>query len=218
MEQKALKGKKGQTALKVKKLDDTKSILETPKDIVDVDADSNINAKADAKIIKSILKPEKTINEGHIFKGEVIEKPKEKPKEKPVEKPKEKPKEKVVQKKKVKVEQQKQQPPPISLSKNDDKPESIVYENDYREIIMNYNPKKNVSIPVLTDYEIAFILGKRATQIAYGSIPLIEVKAGMNHIQIAEEELKQKKTPYIIKRTIGNKIEYYKICDMVGYD
>ena len=213
MEQKALlKGKKGQTALKVKKLDDTKPIQETPKDVVVVD--SNV----DAKIIKSILKPEKAINEGHIFKGEVKEKVIEKSKVKAEEKPNEKVKEKPVQKKIVKVEPQKQQPPPISLTKNDDKPEPIVYENDYREIIMNYNPKKNVSIPVLTDYEIAFILGKRATQIAYGSIPLIEVKSGMNHIQIAEEELKQKKTPYIIKRTIGNKIEYYKICDMVGYD
>ena len=95
--------------------------------------------------------------------------------------------------------------------------ETTVYENDYREIIMNYNPEKNKSIPILTDYEITFILGKRATQIAYGAIPLIDVKSGMNHIQIAEEELKQKKTPYIIKRTIGNKVEYYKICDMIGY-
>lgn len=87
-------------------------------------------------------------------------------------------------------------------------------EHDYRDIILKYDPTHNISIPVLTDYEIPLIIGKRATQIAYGSAPMIEPKIGMNHIDIAEEELRQKKTPYIIRRKIGTRIEYWKIADL----
>jgi len=92
--------------------------------------------------------------------------------------------------------------------------ESDRFDDDYRNIISQYDPSKNVSIPVMTDYEIPLIIGKRATQIAYGALPMIDPQAGMNHIDIAEEELRQKKTPYIVKRTIGCRTEYWKVADM----
>jgi DNA-directed RNA polymerase I, II, and III subunit RPABC2 len=124
--------------------------------------------------------------------------------EKPVEKPViEKP---VMEKEKVKTNRPHE-------------PEELVvdtshFENDYRELMLKYNPANNISVPELTDYEIPLIIGKRATQIAYGAIPMIEPLPGMNHINIAEEELRQKKTPYIIKRKIGNYTEYWKISDL----
>jgi DNA-directed RNA polymerases I, II, and III subunit RPABC2 len=96
----------------------------------------------------------------------------------------------------------------LSNSKSD----SIEY--DYQNIIMNYNINNNKSINVLTQYEISVILGKRASQIAMGALPLIKVTPNMNHIDIAEEELRQKKTPFIIKREIGEKAEYWKIEDL----
>lgn len=97
---------------------------------------------------------------------------------------------------------------------NDQVIDTSTFEHDYREIMLKYDPSNNISIPVLTDYEIPLIIGKRATQIAYGHTPLIEPRVGMNHVDIAEEELRQKKTPYIIKRQIGTRTEYWKISDL----
>ena len=37
---------------------------------------------------------------------------------------------------------------------------------------------------------------------------------GNNHIEIAEEELRQKKIPFMIKRTVGGHVEYWKIEDL----
>lgn len=88
-------------------------------------------------------------------------------------------------------------------------------DNDYKVILMKYDAKKNKSRPVITIYERTLLIGKRATQIANGAIPNIEVKPGMSIIQIAEEELKQRKIPMIIKRTIGDYVEYWKLQDMI---
>lgn len=97
--------------------------------------------------------------------------------------------------------------------KNIDK--SLLYfENDYRNILNNYDASKNKTRPVMSQYEKTLILGERATQIAYGAEPTIKVIPGMNEIDIATEELKQRKCPFIIKRFIGDKIEYWRPQDM----
>lgn len=88
------------------------------------------------------------------------------------------------------------------------------YVNDYRQIINDYNINNNKSEAVLTDYEYSLIVGKRATQIAYGAEPLIDITKDMDYIQIAEEEVKQKKVPFMIRRTVGSNIEYWKIEDL----
>ena len=89
------------------------------------------------------------------------------------------------------------------------------YETDYRDIMMNYDVSKNITRPKITQYEKALVLGKRATQISSGAKPNITVKVGMNVVEIATEELRQKKVPFIIKRPIGNKYEYWKIKDLI---
>lgn len=93
---------------------------------------------------------------------------------------------------------------------------SVEYMDDYRNLMLNYDPTKNKSAPEMTKYELALVIGKRATQIANGAIPLIDVPARMTRVdEIAEEELRQKKTPFIIRRDLGNgKYEYWKIKDM----
>lgn len=88
------------------------------------------------------------------------------------------------------------------------------YEHDYRDVMMNYDKSKNITRPKLTQYEKALILGKRATQIANGANSTIDVKPGMTVREIAIEELKQKKIPYLIKRPIGNTFEYWKLADL----
>lgn len=103
---------------------------------------------------------------------------------------------------------------------NDNEIEDNSYDTiteDYRMLLMNYDPKKNLTRPLLSKYEKALILGKRATMIANGAEPLIDVEEGeTNIIKIAEEELNKKLTPFIIERDLGNgKKEIWKIKDMI---
>mgnify|MGYP001413236372 CR=1 FL=1 len=126
-------------------------------------------------------------------------------------KTKEKEKKKKSIKKKSKITNPKSSKEEI-INLNDSQLDSKEY--DYHQIIMNYDINKNKSVNILTQYEISVIIGKRASQIAMGALPLIKVTSNMNHIDIAEEELRQKKTPFIIKREIGERAEYWKIEDL----
>ncbi len=90
--------------------------------------------------------------------------------------------------------------------------------HDSREILMNYDKikKLNKSKPVMSKYERTKIIGTRAQQIASGSQPLIEVpKYITSTLEIAEMELKNRKTPFIVKRRVGGNIEYWKIEDLI---
>lgn len=89
------------------------------------------------------------------------------------------------------------------------------YETDYRDILTKYDVAKNITRPRMTQYEKALVLGKRATQISTGAKPNITVKVGMTVVEIATEELRQQKVPFILKRPIGNRFEYWKIKDLI---
>jgi len=85
---------------------------------------------------------------------------------------------------------------------------------DYRIVMMNYDFTKNITLPRITKYEKALLIGKRAKQIEEGANPNIKVTPGQSVIEIAEEELRQRKIPLYIKRPIGNTFEYWKPKDM----
>ena len=85
---------------------------------------------------------------------------------------------------------------------------------DYRHIMLNYDFTKNKTRPMITKYEKALLVGKRAKQIESGSNPNVKVLPGQSAIDVAEEELRQRKIPLIIKRPIGNSFEYWKPVDM----
>ena len=87
-------------------------------------------------------------------------------------------------------------------------------KDDYREILINYDYTKNKTLPKITKYERALLIGKRAKQIEDGANPNIKVMPGQSSIDIAEEELRQRKIPLIIKRPNGNTFEYWKPADM----
>jgi len=101
-----------------------------------------------------------------------------------------------------------------SNQNSNNKVEIIDHEADYRSLILNYDITKNKSRPILTSYEKALIIGKRATQLSLQGQEYIDVKLGMTPIDIAEEELKQKKIPFMLKRTYGNKVDYWKLDDL----
>lgn len=72
------------------------------------------------------------------------------------------------------------------------------------------------SIPFLTKYEKARVLGQRAKQIENGCKPFIKVPEYIiDSYVIAELELREKKIPFIIKRPIpGGAFEYWNIKDL----
>ncbi len=72
------------------------------------------------------------------------------------------------------------------------------------------------TIPYLTKYERARVLGQRAKQIEYGAKPLVKVPENIiDGYIIAELELKEKKIPFIIKRPIpGGAFEYWHLRDL----
>jgi DNA-directed RNA polymerase I, II, and III subunit RPABC2 len=58
------------------------------------------------------------------------------------------------------------------------------------------------TIPFLTKYEKARIIGKRAMQISKGSPPLVEIGNLESPIDIAKKELMERKIPFIIRRPL----------------
>tara|TARA_B100001123_G_C15270903_1_gene1010295 strand:- start:383 stop:736 length:354 start_codon:yes stop_codon:yes gene_type:complete len=76
--------------------------------------------------------------------------------------------------------------------------------------------KKYITQPYLTKYEKTKIISERAQQIANGGTPLLKNPEVYNSVyEIAIEELKQKKIPFIIKRPVSNGFEYWKIEDFI---
>jgi len=72
------------------------------------------------------------------------------------------------------------------------------------------------TLPMLTKYEKARILGVRAKQINNGSTPFIELKENIiDGYLIAEKELAEKKIPFIIRRPLPNRgSEYWRLEDL----
>jgi DNA-directed RNA polymerase I, II, and III subunit RPABC2 len=72
------------------------------------------------------------------------------------------------------------------------------------------------TIPYLTKYEKARILGQRAKQIETGARPLVKIPENIvDSYIIAELELREKKIPFIIRRPIpGGACEYWSLRDL----
>jgi DNA-directed RNA polymerase I, II, and III subunit RPABC2 len=72
------------------------------------------------------------------------------------------------------------------------------------------------TLPYLTKYEKARVLGQRAKQIEVGSTPFVKVPENIiDGYVIAELELREKKIPFIIKRPIpSGAFEYWHLRDL----
>ena len=91
---------------------------------------------------------------------------------------------------------------------------STIVRNDKNIIIDDLHR----TLPFLTKFEKARILGQRAKQINSGSKPFIPSESYLNIMdgyKIAELELKQKLIPFIIRRPLTNgSSEYWKVSDL----
>ena len=72
------------------------------------------------------------------------------------------------------------------------------------------------TVPFLTKFEKAKIIGLRAKQINNGADPFIDIPNNMiEGLTIAEKELEDKKVPFIIRRPLPNgSSEYWKVKDL----
>ena len=82
----------------------------------------------------------------------------------------------------------------------------------YENILENIQNTVKKTIPILTKFEKARIMGVRLQQLAYGAKPRIDTTNMKSIKEIVAEELKQRKIPFIIKRPLPNGIaEYWKL-------
>ena len=103
-------------------------------------------------------------------------------------------------------------------------PEMQIHNNDEIEILSRIVRDKNgrivdhlhKSLPFVTKYEKARVLGERARQINAGAKPMVEFDPTIiDGYLIALKEFQEKKIPFILKRPIsGNHVEYWKLSDL----
>jgi DNA-directed RNA polymerase subunit K/omega len=87
---------------------------------------------------------------------------------------------------------------------------------DYQDIMRTYNPANNKTKNILSKYEKVKIIGIRAEQLQRGAEPVIKWEGEFDPKEIAVEELRQRKTPFMICRKLpdGTK-EYYRLDDLI---
>ena len=88
--------------------------------------------------------------------------------------------------------------------------------NVTRDAAQNVIDPLHRTIPILTKYEYAHVIGLRASQINDGANPFVEIdkKIVDGHL-IAQIEIRQKKIPFIIRRPLpGGGTEYWRLSDL----
>ena len=98
---------------------------------------------------------------------------------------------------------------------------------DYEEVVMeklilreSYPPTKDAghkTYPFLTLYERTKVLSMRASQLAHGAPPFIDVPEYLTDVyEVARAELEAKRLPYILKRPLPNgDYEYWRLADLM---
>ena len=88
---------------------------------------------------------------------------------------------------------------------------------DYHDIMRAYDPNKNVTRNFLTKYERVKIVGLRAEQIQRGAVPYVKFdKDNFDPVLIANNELQERKIPFMLCRTLPNgEKEYWRLDDMI---
>ena len=88
--------------------------------------------------------------------------------------------------------------------------DSLVFVKDYEKL-----KKSNITQPYLTKFEKTKVVSERAQQLSNGSKSLLKNPSDYDSVyEIALEELKQKKIPFIIRRPVSNGYEYWKLEDL----
>jgi DNA-directed RNA polymerase subunit K/omega len=89
---------------------------------------------------------------------------------------------------------------------------------DYRDIITQYNPSNNITKNILSKYEKTKIIGMRMEQLARSASPYVKIDQNekFDPFKIANQELKERKLPFMIARKLPSGIcEYWRLEDMI---
>lgn len=87
----------------------------------------------------------------------------------------------------------------------------------FKEMMDQYDPRTNRSLPVMTRFEKAKILGLRTEQVARGAEPVIDTDdiQVWDPSEIAQRELATKTIPFVIRRPMPDgSLEIWKITDL----
>jgi DNA-directed RNA polymerase I, II, and III subunit RPABC2 len=90
---------------------------------------------------------------------------------------------------------------------------------DFNDIMKKYDPAKNKTKNILSKYERVKIVGMRSEQLQRGADPYVEFDTtkDFNPREVAMEELKQRKLPFMIKRPLPDgTTEYWRLDDMIN--
>jgi DNA-directed RNA polymerase I, II, and III subunit RPABC2 len=103
--------------------------------------------------------------------------------------------------------------PEVSIHNFDEVRKLSVVVRNVKGIIVDPLHRTN---PIMSKYEYTRVLGQRAKQIEGGSKPFVEVEPNIiDSYIIAENELRERKIPFIIRRPIPNGgFEYWNINDL----
>jgi len=95
------------------------------------------------------------------------------------------------------------------MEEGDDDFKVIDFTNTYENMVK----KEKKTLPIMSKFEKARIIGVRAQQIADGAVPTVKVPDKMiSVIEIAKLELKERRLPLIIRRILTkNKYEDWRI-------
>lgn len=96
-------------------------------------------------------------------------------------------------------------------------PTLINHEEDIAILREDYEnlKKKYITRPFLNKYEKTAVISERSQQLANGSLPLLKNPEVYSSVyEIALEELRQGKIPFIIRRPLSNGYEYWKLEDL----
>ena len=88
---------------------------------------------------------------------------------------------------------------------------------DISSFNQNYEKMKKSykSRPFLNKYQKTQVISERSQQLANGAIPLIKNLETYNNVyEIAQEELRQNKIPFIIEIPFSGRNEYWKLEDL----
>ena len=101
-----------------------------------------------------------------------------------------------------------------SISRSNNIHKNILVSNN--KSYENYYTVSKTTLPFLTKYEKAKLIGVRAQQISYGSPVMVTVPKGItNAYDIAMKEFEEKKIPILIRRYLPNgSYEDWRLEDM----
>mmetsp|Transcript_37966 Transcript_37966/g.95144 ORF Transcript_37966/g.95144 Transcript_37966/m.95144 type:complete len:136 (+) Transcript_37966:787-1194(+) len=91
---------------------------------------------------------------------------------------------------------------PLSNSENDIEKNFLINFFENQKEVSNQDKRK--TLPFLTKYEKARILGARALQISMGAPLMIEIEGETDALDIAAKELLKRKIPITIRRYLPN--------------